>query len=332
MREKKEIGKKIAAVIFTLCFLSIAQKSEAQSGQINGKNWKVDLSGKFIYEDNVILSPRNSSNRPAGLPGRDGDEAFEFSVQGRYKFNLSDTLNLAADYSLDNTNYIHLSQYDLQTHTFGTDAAYFIPNTGNKIWRLNLRYFYMHNLLNKDSYNGINYISPSVMFMINRKLGFTRINYTFTNEDNHATSLRDTDSHSFGIDHYYFIFGNPQRRIRVGYAYRNDEARGTLINDLNSHTFKIELKTLLIWEIFLNAKYRYKGEDYDTRAVLIGTGIRDDDQHNFTVEFSRELIKDLDFHQKLTGFIKYQHTANYSTDKLHDHDENVVSLMVKGRF
>lgn len=323
--------KKIVIIAIALSFIvSSSGQAMAQSGQVKGKNWDIRLSGTTFYDDNVIQSPRNSANKPAGL-GDESSWAFDFSGQGRYKFKLSDALTLAADYSLNNTNYTDTSQLDQLTNTFGADAAYFIPNTGNNIYRLNLRYFYMYNIIDNDSYNSINYISPSIMFMINQELGFTRINYTFTNEDNRQTILRDTDAHSVGIDHYYFISGNQQKRIRVGYAYRNEEAKGT-INDLSSHTFRIELKTPLIMEIFLNAKYRYGAENYDTRAVLIGTGIRNDDRHDFSVAFSKELLKDVGILEQLTGFIQYQHINNDSTDKLFEHNKNVTSLMVKGKF
>lgn len=189
----------------------------------------------------------------------------------------------------------------------------------------------MYNIIDNDAYNSINYISPSIMFMINPKFGFTRINYTFTAEDNRQTALRDTDSHSIGFDHYYFISGNLQKRIRVGYAYTDENASGA-INDLNSHTFKIELKTPLIREIFLDARYRYGSKDYDTRTVLIGTGIRDDDRHDFRVEFSKVLLKNFGILEKLTGFIKYQRVNADSTDKLFEYNKNVVSLMVRGKF
>ncbi len=189
----------------------------------------------------------------------------------------------------------------------------------------------MYNIIDNDGYNGIHYISPSMMFMIDRKFGFTRINYTFTNEDNKQNTLRDTDSHSIGIDHYYFIFGNLQKRIRVGYAYTDDNASGA-IYDLKFHTFKIGLKTPLISEIFLNARYRYGNENYDTRAVLIGTGIRDDDRHNFMVEFSKVLLKKVGLLDKLTGFISFQHSKADSTDKLYEYDKNVFSLILEGRF
>jgi hypothetical protein len=232
---------------------------------------------------------------------------------------------------LDHTAYSGLDQYDIQSHTFGGNATYVIPDTGNKIWSTNLRYFYMYNIIDNDGYNGIHYISPSMMFMIDRKFGFTRIYYSFTNEDNRQNSLRDKDSHSFGIDHYYFISGNLQKRLRLSYAYTDDNASGA-DNDLNSHTFKIGLKTPLISEIFLNAEYRYGNENYDTRAVRIGTGIRDDDKHNFSVEFSKVLLEKVNFLNKLTGFLKYQHTKADSTDGLYEYDKNVFSLMFEGRF
>ena len=132
-------------------------------------------------------------------------------------------------------------------------------------------------------------------------------------------------------NHFYFPFGDLQKRIRVGYAYTDDNASGA-INDLKSNMFKIELKTPLVSEIFLDAKYRYGNENYDTRSVLIGTGIRDDDRHSFMVEFSKVLLRKVDFLDKLTGFIKYQHTKTDSTDKLYEHDKSMYSLIIEGRF
>lgn len=322
--------KKIVIVVIALSFISSSVLAESRSGQVKDKNWDIRLSGKSFYDDNVVQSPKKSANKPAGL-GDENDLGFDISGQGRYKFKVSNDLTLAADYSLDYTDYIDLSRFDQLTHTFGADAAYFIPNTGKKIWRLDLRYFYQYNNIDEDSYNGVNYISPSMMFMINPKFGFTRINYTFTNENNWETSLRDTDSHSIGIDHYYFIFGNLKRRLRVGYAYRNDDAKRGL-NDLDSHTVNVELKTPLIWEIILNARYRYGSEDYDTRPVLIGTGIRDDDRHDFSVEVSKVLLKDYGFFETLTGSLKYERVNNDSTDRLHEHNKNVVSLFLEVRF
>ena len=67
--------------------------------------------------------------------------------------------------------------------------------------------------------------------------------------------LRDKNSHSIGIDHYYFISGDLQKRIRVGYAYTDENASGA-DNDLKSHTFKIGLKTPLVSEIFEVEKER----------------------------------------------------------------------------
>lgn len=324
--------KKIVIIVIAVSFVfSSSGQAMAQSGQVKGENWDIRLSGGTSYDDNVILTPRNSANKPVGLPSNESDWAFDFSGQGRYKFQYSDALTLSTDYSLDYTAYTDLSQFDQLTNTFGANAAYFIPDTGNNIYRLNLRYFFMYNIIGNDAYNSINYISPSMMFMINRKFGFTRINYTFTNEDNKQTTARDTDSHSIGFDHYYFISGNLQKRIRVGYAYRNDEASGA-DNDLKAHTFNVALRTPLIREMFLDARYRYGSEDYDTRAVNIGAGIRDDDRHNFRVEFSKEIFKNLDFFDKLTGFLTYQRVNANSTDKLFEYNKNVISLMVKGIF
>ncbi len=323
--------KKIVIIAFALSFIiSSYGRAMAQSADIKGKNWDFRLSGKSFYDDNVILEPKKSANKPTGL-GDESSLAFDFYGQGRYKYKISDPLTISADYRLDYTAFTDISKYNQLTHTFGTDAAYFIPNTGKKICRLNLRYFYMYNFIGNDSYNSINNISPSIMFMINPKLGFTRINYTFTNLNNRQNSFRDTDSHSIGIDHYYYIFGNRNRKLRVGYAYRNDDAKGGL-NDLDSHTVNVGLKTPLIWEIILNAKYSYESEDYDTRAVLIGTGTRDDDRHDFSVEFSKVLLKDYGFFEKFTGSMKYERFNNDSNDKLFENNKNVVSLFLEFRF
>lgn len=322
--------KKIVIIVIALSFISSSVLAESQSGQVKGKNWDIRLSGEPFYDDNVIQSPEKSRNKPTGL-GDQNDWGFDISGQGRYKFEVSDSLTLAADYSLYYTDYFDLSRYDQLTHTFGTGASYFIPNTGNKIWSLNLRYFYQYNNIDEDSYNGVNYISPSTIFMINPKIGFTHINYTFTNENNWENSFRKTNSHSIGIEHYYFILGNRNNRLRVGYAYRNDDAKRGL-NDLDSHKVNVELNTLLNWGIILNAGYRYESEDYDNRPVLIGTGTRDDDRHDFSVEVSKVLLKDNGFLDKLTGSLKYKHVNHNSTDKLHEYNRNVVSLFLEVRF
>ena len=323
--------KKIVIVAFVLSFIINSYGLVvAQSADIEGKNWDIRFSSKSFYDDNVIQAPKSSANKPTGLGG-ESSYAFDFSGLGKYKFRISKPLTITTSYRLNHTGYTDLSKYNQLTHTFGTDAAYFIPNTGKKIWRLNLRYYYMYNFIANDAYNSVNSLSPSIMFMLDPKFGFTRINYTFTNQNNRQNLLRDTDSHSIGINHYYYIFGNLKRRLRVGYAYGNDEAKRGL-NDLDSHTLKVRLKTPLIWGINLNTGYRYESKDFDTRAVRIGTGKRDDDRHRFNVEFSKVLIKDYGFFENLTGSLKYERINNDSNDKLFEHNKNVVSLFLEVKF
>ena len=40
-----------------------------------GKNWRASFSASYIYDDNVVETPDNAANRPAGLVG-EGDSAF----------------------------------------------------------------------------------------------------------------------------------------------------------------------------------------------------------------------------------------------------------------
>lgn len=325
MRNKKEIGKKMAVVILALSFLSIAHKAEAQSGQMGGKNWGLRLSGKSIYDDNVGQTPRNEANRPAGLSGG-SDAAVEFSGQANYKFNVSNAFSLSADYALDNTTYIRFSQYDLQSHTVGGNVAYKIKPT----WRMDFRYMFIYNLVDYDKYNGLHYVSPSMMFMLNPAIGFTRINYTFKNQDNYQTDLRDTDTHSIGVDQYIF-FSDYKRRLRIGFVYRDDDATGT-INNLESFTYLIGVKTPLFWEIVARFRYRYKDVNFDSRAITAGGGIRNDDKHQYLMEFSKDIVKDFGFLEKLSGYLKYQRETVDSVDKLFEHDKNVLSFALRGKF
>lgn len=326
MKEIKNIRQKIAAVVLALCFvMSGAQKSEAQSGQMGGKNWSLRLSGKSIYDDNVGQTPRNEANRPAGLSGG-SDAAAEFSGQANYKFNFNNVFSLSADYALDNTTYIKFSRYDLQSHTVGGNFAYKIKPT----WRADFRYMFIYNLLDYSRYNGLHYVSPSMMFMLNPAIGFTRINYTFKNQDNYQTDLRDTDTHSVGVDQYIF-FSNYKRRVRIGFVYKDDSATGA-INNLKTFTYLIGAKTPLFWEIVAKLRYRYKDVNYDSRAITAGSGIRNDDRHQYLMELSKDIVKDFGFLEKLSGHIKYLRESVDSVDKLFEHDKNVLSFALRGEF
>ncbi len=95
--------KKIVIIVIALSFIiSSSGQAKAQSGQVKGKNRDIRLSGKSFYDDNVIQAPRDSANKTSGL-GDESSWAFDFSGQGRYKYQYSDAVTFAADYSLDHT-------------------------------------------------------------------------------------------------------------------------------------------------------------------------------------------------------------------------------------
>lgn len=328
MRVIKNIEKKITVIILTFCFLSGAQKSEAHPHRPpGGKSWNIQITGKSFRDDNVGQLPRNPVNIPAKVSGNGPDVALEFNGIGRYKLDVSNALQFAVDYELNHTAYVDLSPYDLQSHTFGGNATYKIKPT----WTLDLRYFYMYNILDNDSYNGIHYASPSMMFMIHPKIGYTRISYTFLNRDNFQNNLRDRASHWTEINQYIF-FSNFKRRITLGYVFKNDAAKGS-IYDLESHLLTFELKTPLFWGINFKARYGYGDVNYDTRLIRIGgAGIRNDDKHIYLVELSKVLLKNVGFLNTLIGSLRYENLAANSTDKLFEHDKNVVTFSIKGRF
>lgn len=288
-----------------------------------GKNWKIKLDANFVYEDNVVASPDNSSIKPAGL-GQEGDEAFEWNGAASYDFKINKKFKWDLDYDINQIVYDDLDQYNLVSQIFGTGGTYKI----NPLTHLQLNYKFIYNILDGDNYSGSQYLSPSFNYM-NKKFGLTRLDFTFKYTDNYEADTRDKNQYAFGITQY-MLFSNYTRRVSLSYKYTIDDADGPAF-DRDFHTIALKGQTPLPWGMKLYGKGKWIISDYDS-FLTQASDLREDTKQQYYVKLSKLLLDQWKCMRDLTLAVKYKYTFNDSNLLVREYESNLVSVGLAARF
>ncbi len=323
-KQDKSRFKFSALIALMVVFVLLPDPSYSASIQGEGKNWKIKLSTKYIYDDNLTTTPRDSGNRPEGLVGY-GDYGFDGNLKGSYKYNHNHKLNMNFEYNLNQVVYGSLSDYNRTTQMFGMGSIFKL----NPLTNLQMNYKYIWNQVGGDPFSGIHFINPAFNYM-HQKYGLTRIDYFFKNTQNWQNSFRDTVQHSFGIRQYVF-FSNYSRRIKIGYKYGVDEATGPAF-DLHYHKISLGTKSPIIQGIYLNAQIGLTLREYDNRVVTGEGDLRKDARQSYTIELSREILEKWKWLKGLTLKSKFNHVFNNTNHPTRIYKKNRYELTLIGRF
>ncbi|MGV7222615.1 MAG: surface lipoprotein assembly modifier [Nitrospinales bacterium] len=320
-------NKIIKSLVFAIILIgNLVQNLPVHSAPLadeSGKNWRIKLNALYAYDDNVVQAPRDMAFKPDAITTED-DSMLEWSATADWKHTFNKNLSLRAAYDVDMTIHSKLSEYDLTTQIAGISPTFKISPLMNVM----LDYKYIYNIVDGDSFSGIQYLSPSFHYM-HPKLGLTRLYYTFQYTDNWKTDLRDNIKHSLGIKQYIF-FANYTRRISFGYKYTTEDANGD-IYDRDLHTLELIGKTPLFFGVDLEVEAEATFRSYDTRLAT-DSGLRDDIQHKVYVNLSKVLLRKFAFMENLTAKAQYRYEYNDSDLLLREYRTNRVEVGLEARF
>ncbi len=304
-------------LVFVVFF---AGQALGQSVGKSGKNWKINFDVTAAYEDNITQNP----TRGTPLFLQDSDTSFNYSGSAQYLHSFNDKWSLLADYEIDQTVYFDLGQYDLLSNSWGLKPKYKIsPNAF-----IELQYMYMWNVVGGNSFNGVNYISPSYMRSFG-EWGITNVRFFYSNTDNFQNQARDADEFGGSISHIY-IFPGTSNYVGVGYDISDEDTAGRF--DRMTHGFKLMGRYQLPMGITFKGQYKFNLRDYDTFAATTPGAIRGDDQHNYTFELSKVIASKAFFLNDLTGTIFWKRQTNDSNLVFREYRTNRIMIGLSAEF
>lgn len=289
-----------------------------------GKNWSASFKASYIYDDNVVQTPDNSANRPAGLVG-EGDSIFNWSASGSYQFKYDDKLSMTADYDVNMTTHFDLSAYDLTAQMFGLNPVYKFTDS----FILSLRNWFVYNIVDGDDFSTLYIFHPSFNYM-HPKLGMTRVHYTHTHTNHIANRFRTSQKNAWGIDQMFF-FSNYRHYLRIGYEYAEEDS--TLAFERAFHIFTISAKAELPYDLNLKLHYKNSELNYDFQ-LSSGAGLilRDDDRHKLDLKLEWTYQQKIRFIRRLRASLAYRHVSNESNLLVRDFTSNQIIIGVDAKF
>ena len=263
------------------------------------------LKGGVAYDDNVSVS-QNDTNSGVG----DRVVNLEFTA-GFAPINTQDT-KLSAEYTVSQSLYAKLPQFDLQSHDVTLSGSKRINQT-----TLSGSYAYYHILLDGKSFLDMQVVDPSLLTPVSRNL-YVRAAWFFTSTTFRTESARNA-AHNQPEAQLYYFFNRARGYVLIGADYQRETTSGP------EFTFKgYELKSTVRAPVRfvgrdarVTASYAYLRRDYDNITPFIGARRRED-RSTLKLGFEIPLSK------SIGAELNYSHIDRRSNLRSINYMENVI--------
>ena len=281
-----------------------------------------ELSGSvgFQYDSNVVLAPADVAAKQDLLISNQADGRITLNAGGWYVPWQTKHAELSVGYDFFQSLHFRLTDFNLQDHR---PSIQLTAKSG--IFQVGVAARYDYYLLKTDSF--LQEASALPWLRIQEwDLGFTEIFYRMRRRDflQQAFKIRNAFNHSAGIRQVVYV-KTPDRYLSVGYRYDSEEP---ISNSPESQQFAYdgnEIDAGIGWPLL----YGFSGEAsyaYHHEVYAPPSNGRSDDEHQFVVAFSRNLMHNVG----LT--LAYFGTINNSNDQFFDYDRHIGSVSVEVRY
>ncbi|GEM_PF-710637 len=278
-------------------FIDIIKQQQASGA---GKNWNVNMSAGYEWNDNINRSEQDIVSNIA-------DRIYIFQGSGNYTFFKRKNFELEGGYNFYQSIYDEAKEFNYQAHT-GSLSAYYDLND----WDLRLNSSYTYSFLDKISFLGIETFSPSVGHSFHPKQ-YINASYSFQRKTFFTDSNRDGMNHSIGFLNFLFFMEN-KAFWSLGYRFSDENTRASQFDYANHHTDT----TIKIPGPF-DSEFRFYCafflRDYKNITESI-SGERQDDRQTFQISYYQPLYK------KLYLNANYRHVEAKSNISSVDFKEN----------
>lgn len=260
--------------------------------------FKAKASVGIEYDSNISVEELDANTTRS-------DHAVLLDLDLGYKKRLTNELDVGIGYSLSQSLYDELDQFDIQTHMLSGNLKYDFGHTSAGV-----NYYYADSTLDRDDYLTLSQINPFLSHYFTKKW-FGRAAYSYSDKKFDGRADRDAQVDAYSGDLYYFIEG-AKHYLMVGYKFRQDDAESARF-DYDGHQFKlrwVKRLSLMERESKLRMGYVYERRDYDDISSA-GMEQRQDDRQRWSA--------DLEFPVYQQGFVRLEY--EYS-----DYDSNIDSL------
>jgi len=186
------------------------------------KPWALAAAVGIQYDSNVILGPGNAP-LPEGITRKSDWKALLYA-KGEYEFVRKENFRAGAGYSILQTIYTKLADFNITQQVAGLNASYAFSDAV----MLKGTYAYEYVLVGGERYDDMHALTPSLVINHGRGLA-TTLDYTYSNFHFSDSSLFLNNSDRTGFNHRLgiseLIRMSDSVEVRAGYAYDKDNTR-----------------------------------------------------------------------------------------------------------
>jgi len=263
----------------------------------------------FLYDDNVRAYPEDEyySEKKEDLLIR---AYFKFD----YKIKQDDNLIFGSAYSHFQTLHFDLNEFDVIGSILNLYASYKI----DKNLLYSFKYSPSYNYLDYSKYIARQTIENSLLWTVNDELT-TKFTYKYYIDNYFENSGRDANTNDIAIDLRYRI------KNYVLFAQFNAVDTSSSYIEYNYEQLKTDLG--LQFNIFEKLNVMFNTKYYDKRFESYELENKRKD-----IKLDTELRLFIDFKNKFTAGIEYQHTKNNSNNNAYDYRRNIIGILLSTRF
>lgn len=285
------------------------------------KRWALNISVGSQYDSNVIANS-DSNPLPQGISKKSDWSAILY-LKGRYDTFKRDNFESSIGYSLYQSLYTNLSDYNITQHQIELKALYVISPALSLKGVYSFEYIY----LGGNDYYYAHAISPSLIISEGR--GFsTIIEYRYRNSHFIDTELFTNNSERTGSNNLLGITQNipisNSISARVGYAH-DEESDEADYWGYSGDKGLIGMRFNLPHRIFADLSWEHTKRDYD--GINPASGSERKDSIN---TYSGTVTKALTDRYSIT--IGESYTRNKSNIPLYDYKRAITSIFLNARF
>jgi hypothetical protein len=280
------------------------------------KRWDLYGFATVGYDSNVVLNPQDSS---VDFPISDQDDfRIEFYGRARYFALTGNRHNVALGYSLYQTLYQDLSDYNLQGHL--PEFLYWWEGRQWRFWTLlGLDYYYLDNEDYLRRWHG----TASVAWTTPNQSGRVRLFYRYRNDTYFDAPDSDGNEDYFGAELYLFPWANKNRYLQMGAGYGDRESTPDF--DYKTRAAETTFLSPVGEDWYLFAGAYFTNYDYDEINTFFEAP-RDD-----TVwELAGRATYQLGAYTNL--LLEYRYTDHSSTIPFYDFDRQIISVGIEARY
>jgi hypothetical protein len=295
--------------------------------------WQLEGTVAFQYDDNVVLEPNND----AFAFGRQGDGSTVFTLMGRLLATRAAPWRLGAEYTLFQSLYFDLSDFDIQSHTGRLFASL---DLGQVTLRTAVDNTF--TLLDNTRFSNAVTVQQALSLQQTKKLyavlsvQYSKSNFFHQFIPTGQEAVRDRDGWAVraGFDQY-LLLNRQGTSLRLSYNYEMSRNDGTDW-EYNGHYVALGVHTPLGEEINLDVDMGYTRRNYlhinsfDASPLAVLTPddrrARDDDRVVGSIILSRPLGPYLMLSASFT------HISNISNLNFFDYRRNITTLALTARF